>query len=429
METRSEGPGRAVYDAEQISLGRNVTLVGLASGVLSTSPPAHNLRREGEALAKLDHPSIVRLYELREQESQLWLVLEATRGTALGALVSKRLSLEAIAAIGLDLARALAHAHGRGLVHGHLHLDCVEITEEGRTKLGGFGRTAQSSETSESLDPASTLALSPESTVGRATSELSDLFALGCLLYELIATEPPFGPASDSHYPERVRHEAPRPLLAFRERIPGPFLALIDECLDKMPSRRPESADAVVSRLEKIVTTNTMPVIKSELARIKTLADAEDRATDHSLSSIGPAERHRMRRQVFGFSALITASLFGALVCAALFWLGRTRVAATTNTTLDRTPTPTEATMLRVVATPWAHVLVDGVHVETTPFAQPLLLKPGRHLVRLEHPYAPPEERPIDGQSGQAVLLNVQMHVKPPLDLGPVGPPPQEDTP
>lgn len=406
-----------------------MTLVSLAEGVLSTSPPARALKREGEALAKLDHPNIVRLYELREEENQIWLVLEHLEGTPLSSLVHKKLSLEAICAIGLDLARALAHAHKRGLLHGHLQIDCIEISSEGRTKLGGFGHAEQTIEGREALTPDTPSALSPEATVGRATSELSDLFALGCLLYELIATEPPFGPPTDPPFPERVRNDSPRPLLAFRERIPGSLLLLIDECLEKSPSRRPESAEVVAARLEEVVGPSTMHAIARELLKVQALSDPEDRSTDHSLKNSLAPEKHRMRRRVFGVKALLLSCVVGALGSVSLYSQLLEPSKPENLSSLDRTPEPSQAALLRVIASPWAHVLVDGVHVETTPFAQPITLAPGAHLVRLEHPHAPAEERPIHPKAGEAVLLNVKMHVKAPVDLGPSSAPPEETTP
>src|SRR5690606_41655542 len=67
---------------------------------------------------------------------------------------------------------------------------------------------------------------------------------------------------------------------------------------------------------------------------------------------------------------------------------------------------------LRVIASPWGHGFVDCSHRGTTTFAHPLTLSAGSHVVRLEHPNAPPEERTISRKAGQVVLLNVQMHVK-----------------
>src|SRR5690606_36507223 len=74
---------------------------------------------------------------------------------------------------------------------------------------------------------------------------------------------------------------------------------------------------------------------------------------------------------------------------------------------------PQRMAHLRVVATPWAHVSVDGQHVATTPFAHPIPLEAGVHYVRLEHPNAPVERRTIELVAGETVLLDVKMDIAP----------------
>src|SRR5690606_5238937 len=119
-------------------------------------------------LAKLDHPNIQRLIDLRQDDSQLWLVLEEVDGPPLAELAKKALSLQAVAAIGLDLARALVHVHTAGETHGQLHAGAVQLTKSGRTKLLGFGRNlAPQSDQVEVLEPRTEGGLSPEGTIGQ----------------------------------------------------------------------------------------------------------------------------------------------------------------------------------------------------------------------------------------------------------------------
>jgi serine/threonine-protein kinase len=130
----------------------------------------------------------------------------------------------------------------------------------------------------------------------------------------------------------------------------------------------------------------------------------------------------------FGIPA--AAAVLGAAVAlGAVVFADRRDEQAERTAQVERDLPPEEALLLRVVATPWAHVLVDGEHLETTPFARPLALTPGKHLVRLEHPNAAPEERIVEGRAGQAVLLNVQMHVERPLTLDAPREIPEENSP
>jgi hypothetical protein len=408
---------RIVYDARQMPLGRPVELVGLSPGVLLTSPLARALLREAEVLAQLDHPNVQRLIDLRQDDSQLWLVLEQVDGPSLAELAKKELSLQAVAAIGLDLARALVHVHTAGETHGQLHLGAVQLTKSGRTKLSGFGRNlAPQSDQVEALQPRTEGGLSPEGSIGQAVGPLSDLFAWGALMYELLCEEPPFGDPNDTRYSSRVRNDRPTPLLLKRPDIPSSLEHIISRCLEKLPAERPAHAAEIAEILETVVGGSTVPILRAELLRLGYHVMGHEEgspslplAQKSHLEAI-PTLRHYALPALFG--------LCGALVAGTLVYTAMKAPAVRDEKVkVARDLLAEEALLLRVVASPWAHVIVDGKHRETTPFAEPIALPPGKHVVRLEHPHAATEERVVEGRAGQAVLLNVQMHVERPLNF------------
>lgn len=423
IKTRFKGPVRVIYGARQLALGRPVQLIGLAEGVLPSSPLARRLEREAEVLAQLDHPNICRLYDLVHDEHHLWLVLEDVDGPSLEDLVKLKPSWQAVAAIGLDLARALSHAHGEGHTHGKLRAEHVRLTRGGRTKLSGFGQhSALLDDEVEALEPTDVGGLSPEASIGQPTGPLSDLFCLGALLYELLSGSPPFGDPHENQYPTRVRNDQPRPLVQTRPNIPRRLELLIDRCLSKIPSERPESAADVAQLLAELIGSATLPLLHAELERFD-LSDGKALPQPAAPKAAAVASPRRFPLW------LLVSGLIGALLSWGLVsWRQHSEQAQPAQPVARALPDE-EAMLLRVVATPWAHVLVDGKHLETTPFARPLLLEPGQHVVRLEHPHAPPEERTVNGRSGQAVLLNVQLHVKRPLSLEPELEQPEDTTP
>lgn len=406
-----------MYHAKQMPLGRPVQLVGLAPGVLSSSPLARSLEHEGEVLAKLDHPNILRLFDLKRDESQLWLVLEEVDGPTLRDLLGKQLPWQAVAAIGLDICRALSHAHSLGETHGKLHAGNVQLTKNGRTKVFGFGqRPRPQDKRAEALEPSDAGGLSPEASIGQAIGPLSDIFSLGALLYELLSTRPPFGEPSDTQYASRVRHDREKSLLSLvSTTVPQTFDGLISECLQKIPSDRPPNAHYVAQRLEELIGGSTLPILRALLNELGLRQPTS--AEVAALVQAPPPTRTREKVSRHAPLALIAALLGGALVSGLGFlWFG-TRTETKAPAVAPRNLPVETALLLRVVASPWAHVLVDGEHRKTTPFATPIALSPGKHVVRLEHPNAPPEERLIDGRAGQAILLNVQLHVERPLIL------------
>lgn len=423
---------RVTYSARQIPLGRPVQLVGLAPGVLSSSPLARGLEHEAEVLSQLDHPNIVRLYDLKRDDSKLWLVLEDVDGPRLDELVSKDLSWQAVAAIGLDLARALTHAHSVGQTHGHLSTQSVQFTRGGRTKLSGFGQKPRPQDDEvEALEPHSRGGLSPEGSIGQSVGPLSDLFAWGALMYELLTKIPPFGSPDDSHYAARVRNDRQKALLLLRPDLPAALDHLVNQCLEKLPAARPGHARALAEQLESLVGSATLPLVRGELARLG-FGPADELEAESLPGTAGQQGRPSRPppQALIRFGIPIAAALLGACIALGALVLAEKREEQTEGVVPVRRDLPPEdALLLRVVATPWAHVLVDGEHLETTPFAQPLALTPGKHLVRLEHPNAAPEERIVEGRAGQAVLLNVQMHVERPLTLDAPREMPEENSP
>lgn len=404
--------------------------MGLAPGVLTSSPLARTLEHEAEVLAKLDHPNILRLFDLKHDKEHLWLVFEEVDGPHLSELLGRQLSWQAIAAIGLDLARALLHAHQAGETHGQLHVGSIQLTKSGRTKLSGFGqRPRPDGDGVEALEPQTRGGLSPEASIGQTVGPLSDLFAWGCLMYELLTGQPPFGDPDDTNYAARVRNDRAKPLLLLRPELPGGLEHIIGRCLEKLPSERPAHAAEIAEGLETLIGGATLPILRNEMARLGYSVSGADEGRVAVPES--PRERSHFSGALRVYwlpltTAALGAALAGTIVAAAT----RVETPKPEDLSTHASSLPTdEALLLRVVASPWAHVLVDGKHRETTPFAQPIQLEPGRHIVRLEHPHAAAEERVVEGTPGQAVLLNVQMHVERPLELNEPETPLEENSP
>lgn len=423
--TRANDGERLVMDATQVPLHRDVLLVGLAPGVLPSSPGARALVREGQVLAQLHHANIIRLFDLREADDQIWLILEKIDGIPLRELSCRSLEPEAIVAIGIDLARALAHGHELGKLHGHLHITGVVVDADGVTKLTRFGGIDPTAD-AEALD-VQPGGLSPESTVGQRVGAYSDLFSWGALMYELCAADLPFGPHSAVNYAQKVRTEKPPPLYRKRPDLPEALLRLIDRCLRKSPAERPARASHIADELAPLLATETSQVLRQQLTRLKLTDSAQDdRAESEAVSPLKDTTRTKPDRLPWPWLLGATAVLL-SVASGVFLWWNRTH----------KEPAPflakpqmesEEPLLLRVVASPWAHVFVDGTKRETTPFAQPIGLAPGSHLVRLEHPAAAAEERVVEGAAGQVVLLNVQMHVQRPPTISPETVAEQEDT-
>jgi eukaryotic-like serine/threonine-protein kinase len=395
--------------AEQVDLGRRVLIRSLRPGVLPSSPFASRVEREAKLLAELDHVNIVRLYDFRRQEDAMWLVLEDALETSLDVLVQARGPLVPFvaAAIALQLCRALAHAHGRGIVHRDVQPRNILLAGDGRVKLFGFSvasddRLPTAPELLEPTDFGSPQYMSPEQVLGEAPDPRSDLFSLGVVLYELLSGKRPFDAPDTRAVTQRIRHDAPAPLGREVRDLPRDLDRVVQRLLQKVPGDRPHDAEEVASVLGTV------------------LADAgasPESLVRDQLAGPGPARPGRPRRTASRRAD--PALVPGLLVAGVALVVGATAIELATSRREGSSArdgsrlelAPREVAHLRVVAEPWAHVFVDGEHVETTPFASPVPLRAGTHYVRLEHPDAPTERRTVHLAAGETVLLDVKMSV------------------
>jgi len=225
-----------VYEAWDGRLERPVAVKAIES---TGSRPSRRVLREAQAAARLNHPGIVTLYELGEEEGKALLVTELVDGSTLAELHREgALSDREIGEIGADLCEALDHAHDRGVVHRDVKPQNVLVAgEEGepRAKLMDFGvaRLADSAALTAPGDVVGTLAyMAPEQAEGRDAGPAADVYSLALMLYECWSGEHPVrraGPAATARaIGGRLRPDLPRQLCE-----------TVDACLGTRPERRP----------------------------------------------------------------------------------------------------------------------------------------------------------------------------------------------
>lgn len=435
LEKLRSGPVADLYHAVQQPLGRPVLVKALSSSILPSSPFAASLEREARVLAELHHPNILHVHDFVRREDRMWLVLEYVDGWALDELlrVVKKLPPLTAAAIVLEVGRALEHAHRHGVVHRDVQPKNVMVSKRGHVKLLNFsvavdGRLPTAPEL---LDGATSfggpLYLSPEQILGEPADPRSDLFSLGVVLYELLAGARPFDAPDDRTAAQRIRHDAAPPLGRSVSGVPATLERIAQRCLEKMPSDRFASTEEMVLALERFLGEAGVTSSHREIARALVQSGLTEEAPrsvlDTSAVLAEPAEAPPVSWALKGFLACLAAIV---VVGAGLHWLasrqeGRT---AARGGPAELALSPKRPAFLRVVADPWAHVVVDGQRVDTTPFARAIPLGAGTHYVRLEHPNAPTERRTITLVPGETVLLDVKMRIegRAPVDAGELPP-------
>jgi len=214
------------------------------------------LRREARAAARLNHPAIVHIYDIVEEDEGDWIVMELVSGQTLRQWVEEKGPLKpAMAArIGCEIAEGLAEAHDLGILHRDLKACNVMVTPAGRTKILDFGLAKELAQEGVDQDPTLSIpgivlgtayAMSPEQALGRELDARSDLFSLGALLYEVLTGVPPFRGDSPTASLARVLSFQPRPLRHSIPALSAEVSDLIERLLKKEPADRPQSAREV----------------------------------------------------------------------------------------------------------------------------------------------------------------------------------------
>jgi eukaryotic-like serine/threonine-protein kinase len=269
MTTRTIGPFQldrqigvggmgVVYSAIYPQNGKTVAVKLLAPGLVSDRKVLKRFEREMEILKRLNHPNIVKYYGGGTDGDQRYYVMEYIDGGSLLDVLKlrDRLTWDKAIQIGRQVASALEHAHNAGIIHRDLKPANLFLTKKGRLKLGDFGiaRDTEATALTAAGKTVGTYAyMAPEQIqAGPAISRKTDLYALGCLLYEVIVGETPF--QSENPMDMLMQHLKDDPY-NIRDKVPECPLALdtlVDELLAKDPDDRPYDSLAVHTRLGEI---------------------------------------------------------------------------------------------------------------------------------------------------------------------------------
>jgi serine/threonine-protein kinase len=255
-----------VWEAEHVELGRTVALKVLAPEHASSAAALERFRREARAVARLSHPNLVQILDFgKSLDGRVYLAMERLVGETLDAkLRGGPLPWREAARVGIETARALSAAHAAGLVHRDIKPQNLMLTETGTLKLLDFGIATALTEGSDRKPTDKEKALrgfaifgtpeymAPEQVAGDPVDGRTDLYALGCVLYEMLTGTRAFEGGSSVVVMGKQLRETPRPprVLAASRGIPAALEAAVMRAMAKTPEDRFASADAMRAALE-----------------------------------------------------------------------------------------------------------------------------------------------------------------------------------
>jgi eukaryotic-like serine/threonine-protein kinase len=237
-----------VWAARDLLLDRAVAVKVLGGALAGDGRAAERLRREARAAARLEHPNIARVLDRGEQDGRPYLVMELLEGESLAARIGRAGAMAPPEAsrVVAAVADALEAAHRAGVVHRDVKPGNVFLTSDGEVKVLDFGIASAAGEatltTGEMLGTPAYLA--PERVLGHPATPAADIYALGVVLYELLAGRRPFDDGSDIELAMAHVHAQPTPLALAAPSAPPFLVGACEQAMAKDPSARPPSAAA-----------------------------------------------------------------------------------------------------------------------------------------------------------------------------------------
>ena len=252
----AQGGMAEVWLAVDLTLDRKVAVKWLKPSLATDPVVAERFRREAIAAASLNHPNIVAVHDVFEQDGRQAVVMQLVEGKSLRQVLDtqKRLSPELTCHIGTCVAAALDHAHGAGFVHRDVKPGNIMMTSDGRVLLTDFGiakglQSAEADLTSDNIMMGTAKYLSPEQVRGKKLDGRADLYSLGLVLYECLAGRVPFLGETDADTALARLQRDPTDLTRLRATLPTKLVVAIHQLLARNPAQRPATGADLVATL------------------------------------------------------------------------------------------------------------------------------------------------------------------------------------
>jgi serine/threonine protein kinase len=293
----------AVYRAIHVELDREVALKVLPQEMNSNPTMVARFKREARAAAQLQHENIVQIYDVKEDKGRIFLALEFVRGKDLSDVIAakKQLAVKQSIDVMKQACRALDHAFQKGIVHRDIKPSNFLITDDGRVKLCDMGlalRTDAGEESKVTRDGTTVGTvdyMSPEqSRDSRLADTRSDIYSLGCTLYEMLTGRVPF---EEGSLPEKLFKHNQEPVpdpLQFNPEIPSAVLYILNRMLEKKPEDRYQTPRELLTDFEQLELDK--PKTAAVMQTLAIGAEADDEATEQLVLQ-RPGGRSAMKRK------------------------------------------------------------------------------------------------------------------------------------
>jgi serine/threonine-protein kinase len=278
-------------------LDRTVAVKVLPALFAENPTLVERFEREARAAARLSHPNIVSVYDSGRDGTERYFVMEYVPGKSLAELLRERGRLEAGEAVGItsQIANALAAAHAAGIIHRDIKPGNVMVLPSGEAKVLDFGiarATADVALTHTTMVLGSAPYIAPEVALGRSADQRSDIYSLGCVLYEMLTGRPPFVGDLPAVVMSQHTNAEPQPPRELVPDIPVGLEALVLQMLAKNPADRPHQAAELPAALRsaQIEPTAATRIVPGPAPTLRAEAPTAATQAQPSAAAPGPTE-------------------------------------------------------------------------------------------------------------------------------------------
>jgi serine/threonine protein kinase len=265
IEKVGEGGAAEVFRARDVRLDRIVAIKLLRSQYTHDEASRKRFVVEAKAAAALSHPNIVDIYDFGEaDDGAMFLAMQFVEGKNLKDILQKRgrLSPAEAITIAIQACHALTAAHAKGLIHRDVKPQNIMIDERGNAHLTDFGvvkALSGPSLTQSGMTFGTAAYLSPEQATGEQVGPASDIYALGCVMYECLTSRPPFTGDNPAIVAYKQVWEQPHPLHEMAPEVLPSLESVVMRCLSKDPRRRYPNTEALATELESLSVSFNQP--------------------------------------------------------------------------------------------------------------------------------------------------------------------------
>lgn len=256
LDLVGEGAMGVVYRGVDTVLNRTVAIKVMSESVSRRQELRDRFLREAQSAGSLQHPNVVTIYDFGEMEGHLFIAMEFVDGVDLERLMATHepLTIQQRLDIAIDVLTGLSYAHRHGIVHRDVKPANIRVTEEGRAKVMDFGvaylDSSRLTQTGAMMGTPSYMA--PEQVVGGKITPLTDVFAMGSVLYELLTGARPFEGNTLHNTLYRIVSEEPLPILQLMPGLPPSLDRVVRKALSKEPAERHQSALEMADELAAV---------------------------------------------------------------------------------------------------------------------------------------------------------------------------------